>query len=110
MHQNCPIYVPILLALAVFGVIYNRWVEKLEREGSDRGYMGFIVALGCAVTLAGAALIVGLEPVFWTLVCFAASGTPMILGSISRHCRARKQKRQECLDHDADRMRGEHGE
>ena len=105
MYQNCPSFVPILLALSVFGYIYNRWVESLEKWGHDRGYMGFIVALGCAVTLAGTALIVGLEPTLWALACFAASGTPMIIGSISRYCRARTQQRQECLDHDSNTIR-----
>ena len=101
MYQNCPIHVPILLVLAGFGYVYNRWVESLERQGHDRGYMSLIVALGCAVTLAAAALIIGLEPVLWTFICFAASGTPMIIGSISRYCRARARQRQQNLDHDA---------
>ena len=105
MYQNCQIYVPILLALAAFGYIYNRWVDSLERQGHDRGYMSFIVALGCAVTLAGAGFIVGLEATLWALVCFAASGIPMIAGSVGRYCRARAQQKRECLDHDADRMR-----
>jgi len=105
MYQNCPIYVPILLALAIFGVVYNRWVDSLERQGHDRGYMSFIVALGCAVTLAGAGFIVGLEPVLWAFVCFAASGIPMIAGSVGRYCRARAQQRQECLEHDGNTIR-----
>lgn len=105
MYRNCPIHVPILLGLAIFGVLYNRWVESLEKQGHDRGYMGFIVALGCGVTLAGAAFIVGLETTLWTLVCFVASGTPMIAGSICRYCRGRAQHRQECLDHDGDTIR-----
>jgi len=110
MYPNCPNYVPILASLVAFGCIYNWWVERLEHQGHDRGYMGLIVALGCTVTLAGAVAIVGLEPVRWVFGCFVASGTPMVVGSISRYCRARTQQRQECLDHDADRMRGEHGE
>ena len=105
MYQNCPIYVPILLTLAVFGCIYNRWVESLEKKGHDRGYMSLIVSLGCAVTLAGAGLIVGLKPVLWALACFVASGVPMIVGSISRYCRARTQQRQECLEHDGNQIR-----
>lgn len=105
MYQNCPIYVPILLALAIFGVVYNRWVDSLERQGHDRGYMSLIVSLGCAVTLAGAGFIVGLKPVLWALACFVASGIPMIIGSVGRYCRARAQQKRECLDHDADRMR-----
>jgi len=105
MYPNCPIYVPILLALAVFGYIYNRWVEALEKKGHDRGYMSLIVSAGCAVTLGGAALIVGLGPVLWALVCFAASGIPMIVGSVGRYCRARAQQRQECLEHDGNTIR-----
>ena len=105
MYPNCPIYVPILLALAVFGYIYNRWVESLERQGHDRGYMSLIVSAGCAVTLAGTSFIVGLGPVLWALICFAASGIPMIVGSISRYCRARTQQRQECLDRDSNTIR-----
>ena len=105
MYRNCPIYVPILLALAIFGVIYNRWVDSLEKQGHDRGYMGFIVAAGCAVTLAGAAFIIGLEPVFWAFVCFAASGIPMIAGSVGRYCRARAQQKRECLEHDTNQIR-----
>ena len=105
MYQNCPIYVPILLALAIFGVIYNRWVEALEKKGHDRGYMSLIVSAGCAVTLAGTAFIVGLKPVLWALVCFAASGIPMIVGSVGRYCRARAQQRQECLEHDGNTIR-----
>jgi len=99
MIPNCPTYVPILLALATFGVAYNRWVESLEQGGHDRGYMGLIVAFGCTITLAGAALLIGLEPVTWTFLCFIASGTPMILGSIVRHCRARARQRADVLDH-----------
>ena len=53
MYPNCPTYV-ILVALFSFGVGYNWLVGKLERRGHDRGYMGFIVAFGCTVTLLGA--------------------------------------------------------
>ena len=35
------------VVLGLFGVRYNRWVAGLESEGHDRGFMGFIVALGC---------------------------------------------------------------
>ena len=105
MTGICPTYVIVLVALFGFGIGYNRLVGKLEHQGHDRGYMGFIVALGCAVTLAGTGFIVGLGPVLWALVCFAASGIPMIVGSISRYCRARTQQRQECLDHDSNTIR-----
>ena len=85
--------VAVLAGLALFGCAYNRWVERLEREGSDRGYMGFIVAFGCAVTIAGYALITGsLALALVLLACFVASGTPMIVGSVGRHLQARKAR------------------
>jgi len=101
MTPNCPTYVPILLALVTFGIGYNHWVEHLEHNGHDRGYMGLIVAAGCTITLAGAALdtnYAGLDPIAWVFVCFAASGTPMVIGSIVRHCRARARQQRDCLD------------
>jgi predicted PurR-regulated permease PerM len=94
-----PIYLPVFLVLAIFGMAYNYLVQRLERQGHDRGYMGLIVAFGCAVTLAGAGLIVGIDRIAWVFLCFVASGTPMIIGSIARHCRARAKQRRECLDH-----------
>lgn len=99
MTANCPTFIPILLALAAFGYFYNHWVEHLENGGHDRGYMGLIVAFGCTITLAGAALLVGLEQIAWTFLCFVASGLPMVLGSIVRHCRARARQRADVLDH-----------
>jgi hypothetical protein len=99
MTTNCPTFIPILLALAAFGYFYNRWVERLENGGHDRGYMGLIVAAGCTITLAGAALLIGLEPITWVFCCFIASGLPMVLGSIARHCRARSKAQRDCLDH-----------
>jgi len=98
MTGICPTYVIVLVALFGFGIGYNRLVGKLEHQGHDRGYMGFIVALGCTVTLLGAGVIVGWEPVAWTTMCFAASGIPMIAGSIRRHVRARAKARREILE------------
>lgn len=81
--------VTILLALAVFGYLYNRWVAGLVSEGHDRGYMGFIVALGCGVVILGWMLItVDLAGALILLAAFAAAGVPMILGSIERYVRA----------------------
>ena len=98
MTEICATYVIVLVTLFGFGIGYNRLVEKLERQGHDRGYMGFIVAFGCTMTLLGAGVIVGWEPVAWTTMCFAASGIPMIAGSIRRHVRARAKARREILE------------
>jgi len=85
----------VLFGLFCFGVGYNAWVARLEHEGGDRGYMGFIVAVGVAVTGLGFVLIVnslGLGLVL--LACFVASGLPMIVGSVQRHVRARAREEQ----------------
>ena len=91
MTEKWQTTIPILAALALFGVIYNHWVAQLENNGHDRGYMAFIVAAGVLVTLLGATFLVGVEVAVWTLLCFVASGLPMIAGSISRYCRARAE-------------------
>jgi len=98
MTKICPTYVIVFVALFGFGIGYNWLVEKLERQGHDRGYMGFIVALGCVVTLIGARVIIGWEPVAWVTACFVASGIPMIAGSVRRHVRARAKARRGILD------------
>ena len=98
MTETCQTYVIILVALFAFGIGYDRLVTHLEHQGHDRGYMGFIVAFGCTVTLLGAGVIIGWEPVTWTTMCFAASGIPMIAGSIRRHVRARAKARREILE------------
>jgi len=98
--------IAVLGALALFSWIYDRWVERLENEGKDRGYMGFIVAVGCAVTIAGFGLWTGKwQEAGEILVCFVASGSLMIVGSIRRHVRSRVQEEdvvqaeaQEALD------------
>lgn len=95
---HCHIAIPVLLALVAFGYFYNRLVEHLESKGHDRGYMGFIVAGGTAVTLAGLATITSIEPALWALSCFVASGTPMIWGSISRYCKERRQDQDKIND------------
>ena len=47
-------YAIVLVALFSFGIGYDYLVGKLEHQGHDRGYMGFIVAFGCTVTLSAA--------------------------------------------------------
>ena len=105
MTQNCHISVPVLLCLFFFGIGYNTLIERLIGRGHHRGYMGFIVAIGTAVTLAGIAVICGIEAAAWATACFIASGLPMIYGSIARHTKQRThtlshtwEKAQQALD------------
>jgi len=98
MTRNCPDCALVFTLLLGFGIGYNALVAYLEKRGHDRGYMGFIVALGCGVTLFGAGFLVGWEAVAWVTGCFAASGIPMIVGSAARHVRARARARRELLE------------
>lgn len=50
---------------------------------------------GTVVTLAGATLIIGLESTLVVGICFAASGMPMIAGSIARYIRQRAMEEEE---------------
>lgn len=79
----------VFVGLLVFGGGYNTFVEWLEREGYDRGYTAFLVVLGTLVTLFGGGVLVGWRPVAKILLCFGASGFPMIVGSVARYVRDR---------------------
>ena len=78
----------ILISLMLFGtlfaIIVNRLIDQLQ------GYMSLVVAAGVLITLAHAAF------VYWqaaliVLVCFAASGGPMIIGDVVRAINKRER-------------------
>lgn len=80
-----------LVALFLFGWLYNHAVQWLERNGYEDGFTSLLVVGGTAVTLLGLAAI---DPhaAMWAIACFAASGTPMVLGSIWRYLQRRKDQ------------------
>ena len=83
-----------LAGLMVFGVVYNALVAWMERQGHTEGYVAFLVALGVAVTLLGWGLITRhWQDVLLLLCCFVASGTPMLLGSVTRYMAQRARDR-----------------
>lgn len=86
-----------LAVLFAFGLWYNKWVEDQMAGGFDQGFMSFIVALGCFITLAlglfGSTL--NIYVFIIALGAFIASGLPMIRGSIQRFNKARTEKRME---------------
>ena len=85
--------IAVYAALTVFGILYNALVGWLEREMSDHGYTAFLVVGGVIVTLAGATILIGWQSAFLTGLCFAASGLPMIVGSMWRSLRRRTSER-----------------
>ena len=75
-------------ALAGFGTYWNAYVARQEAHGADEGRTWLYVVIGCAVTQAGAGvidLVVDWNAGLLGLLCFAASGTPMIIGALQRH-------------------------
>ncbi len=97
MSRICKRAAIILTGLWVFGVLYDRLVGRLERRGYDRGYTAFLVVGGTAVTLLGATALVGWKNVLRTLGCFAASGLPMVVGSVARHVLERERDQATAL-------------
>ena len=84
-----------LAALLGFGIWYDRWVASLEAKGYERGYLSLVVTLGVFVTIAGLALSIwSLWLPVLALLCFVASGLPMICGSIKRYVVSRETESQ----------------
>lgn len=82
-------------ALVIFGAIYNWIVTKMQKRTSGH-YTAEFVVIGVLVTLLAGSLLIGLENVLILIVLFAASGTPMIIGSWLRvaydHDQAKKEQ------------------
>ena len=75
-----------MVLLAACGVLYNVLVAYVQRQLPDRhGVTAWLVVGGVAFTLVGILLLTDLETFVIALLCFAASGTPMILGSMERY-------------------------
>jgi NADH:ubiquinone oxidoreductase subunit 3 (subunit A) len=88
----------IYLVLFVFGVEYNELVAWLERQGYDRGYTALLVVGGVLVTLLGVSALIGFEAAAIVLGSFVASGMPMIVGSMQREARKRKEDEDRAYD------------
>lgn len=80
----------VLVALGICGFGYDRLTAYLERTGMDRGYTAILVVGGVLFTLLGSIFTIGLSNVLLVLASFAASGLPMVVGSMLRHAQARR--------------------
>lgn len=83
----------VLLGLILFGIVYNLAVDFLASRRYSEGFMSILVALGVFCTL------VGISFISWpmamiALLCFAASGLPMMVGSIARYVRKRAKEQE----------------
>lgn len=84
-------FILVLGALFAFGIAYNLLVVWVYQQAHDHGYTAFLVVGGVLVTLAGFAVLAGLETALVAVACFAAAGLPMIAGSVLRQLRTRAQ-------------------
>lgn len=87
----------VLFGLILFGIGYNAFVAWLEQRGYTEGYLSLIVSFGVAMTLVGVAIL-SIQAALLALVAFAATGTPMIIGSIARYLKARDEAKRAMLD------------
>lgn len=77
--------VRVVIILALFGVIYDRYVvDIIERTSQPLGVTAYEVVGGVLFTLVGLLMLTDLQTFLLALLCFAASGIPMILGSHHR--------------------------
>lgn len=89
-----PLFPALFLAEALFGVLYNTAVAHLQNW--KLWHVSTSVVVGVAGTLAIAtAFLWAVDMPFWLaslvfLGCFAASGTPMVIGSWARTIKERK--------------------
>lgn len=78
----------VLISLFLFGALFAVLVWVLGRR--KEGYTALFVAAGVLITLAGVAVIDWRAAVL-CLVCFIASGTPMIVGNVGQYIWKREQ-------------------
>lgn len=90
-----PVRVALTLAmLLAAGAWYNWLVARLLAAHPDQPYTAFLVAGGVLATLVGSAVLVGVEAALLVLMCFAASGLPMVIGSMGRALDDRRRERR----------------
>ena len=97
----------VLVVLFVSSLIFDRLVGAWEEKQYDRGYTAFLVALGVGYTVALMGLVIGLRHMLYVLAGFAASGGPMIAGSVMRYVRQRDEVEQIAERRLRERLEGE---
>jgi apolipoprotein N-acyltransferase len=93
----------VYIAGLVFGIGFNWMTDKATRSGFIRGYTALFVVVGVLITLALAAVVIGLLPALVVVGEFVFTGAPMILGEMVRH------KREELALLRRERQEAKHG-
>lgn len=84
------------LGLLAFGIGYNWLVARFQRK--TQKYTAEMVVGGVLVTVLAAGLVVGWPAALAVLVCFTASGLPMVIGSWLRNAHDEEQARDAAKD------------
>lgn len=90
----------VYIGALLWGVAYNWVVSWLHRNGHGDGLVSLYVAAGTAGTLALAFLIIPWQYALAVVILFAASGAPMIAGSLARYRENLRQAIRDLADGD----------
>jgi len=88
----------VYIGAVLFGVIYNALIAWAGRNGHGEGLVSLFVAGGVGVTLILSAFVVGWLDALLVAGMFAASGLPMIAGSIWRYVENLRQAVRDSVD------------
>lgn len=86
------------VACFVFGLTFNVFTALSERRGWIEGLISLYVAIGVAMTVLLMGMVIGWENVLILAIAFMCSGTPMIVGSVSRHIVAIQQEAKRIIE------------
>lgn len=90
------VLVTAVLGLVLFGIVYNTLVQFTQTKGFLDGYHSLSVVVGVLITL-GVLALISWPSALLALILFAASGTPMIVGSIWRYMQRRKADQESII-------------
>lgn len=93
MQTNYSLISALIAVLVVFGIGYNAVIARAERKHYLEGFISLAVAVGVSITL-GVVAIYDWRAAVTVLVGFAASGVPMIFGSIMRYIHLRHEEQE----------------
>ena len=78
----------VLALLFCAGILYNAVVDYVQRQLPDRhGVTAWLVVVGVGWTLVGLLILTDTKTFLLAVLCFMASGSPMIVGSMARYLR-----------------------
>lgn len=76
----------VLALLFTIGLLYNGLTGYVQSQlKQPHGVTAWLVVGGVLWTLFGVLILTGIDTFLTVLLCFIASGTPMVIGSMARY-------------------------